>query len=75
MLNRKDCIALVAGAAVAGTISTVLLLFGPVTAKIDPTQLPDPTPVVVSPNYTPFTQVPRPPHPLSVYVPPGNEGR
>lgn len=75
MISKQDRVALAAGAAVIGVVSAVSLLLGPVTAKIDPAQLPDPGPVVVSPSYTPFTQVPRPPHPLSVYVPPGFEGR
>lgn len=79
IISQADRVALVAAGAVVGAISTVLLLFGPITAKIDPSQLPDPRPVVVSPSYTPFTVVPtkptRPPHPLSVYIPPGYEGR
>lgn len=74
MIKRHHVAALAAFAAAAGAAATALLLFAPVTAKIDPSQLPDPRPVVsgtYDPGlYTPFTRPPRPPHPPEIYRPP-----
>lgn len=62
--------ALVAALVVVAAGSLMALFFPPIQSRIDPALLQDPRPVVV-PNqtYTPFTK--RPPHPSSVYTPPG----
>lgn len=62
-------------AALVGTAAASLLalFFPPMTARINPAELPDPRPVVIQGGtYTPFTAKPtRPPHPASIYTPRG----